>query len=89
MQVCVDIGSHIISESDAVVPATMGDVFVTLNTLDIISSDTCNTMKGTVGFRNVAVHNYEDINWDIVFSICTSSLSDFRQFAKEIDSSSR
>lgn len=31
-----------------------------------------------------AVHNYEVINWEIVFAICRTSLADFRRFAKEI-----
>jgi uncharacterized protein YutE (UPF0331/DUF86 family) len=35
-------------------------------------------------FRNVAVHNYDVINWEIVFAICQKSLADFRRFAKEI-----
>jgi uncharacterized protein YutE (UPF0331/DUF86 family) len=35
-------------------------------------------------FRNVAVHNYDIINWEIVFAICQKSLADFRRFAKEI-----
>ena len=30
VQLCVDIGSHVISESDELAPATMGDVFSTL-----------------------------------------------------------
>jgi uncharacterized protein YutE (UPF0331/DUF86 family) len=30
------------------------------------------------------VHNYEAINWEIVYAICQNSLRDFRQFAQEI-----
>ena len=41
-------------------------------------------MKKAIGFRNVAVHNYDVINWNIVFAICQKSLVDFRRFAKEI-----
>jgi uncharacterized protein YutE (UPF0331/DUF86 family) len=85
VQLCVDIGSHIISESDVVAPATMGEVFVSLNALGVISDDTCDVMKRAVGFRNVAVHNYEVINWDIVFAICTLSVTNFSQFVREIE----
>jgi uncharacterized protein YutE (UPF0331/DUF86 family) len=84
VQLCVDIGSHVISESDEPAPSTMGDVFSTLEKLGIIASTTCKAMKKAVGFRNVAVHNYAVINWEIVFAICQKSLIDFRQFAKEI-----
>ena len=84
VQLCVDIGSHVISESDEPAPSTMGDVFSTLERLDIIASTTCQALKKAVGFRNVAVHNYDVINWEIVFAICRKALVDFRQFAKEI-----
>jgi len=83
VQLCVDIGSHIISESNELAPATMGDVFSTLEKLGAISTTTCESMKKAVGFRNVAVHNYDVINWEIVFAISRAYLVDFRRFAKE------
>jgi len=84
VQLCVDIGSHVISESNEPAPSTMGDVFSTLEKLGIIAPTTCQALKKAVGFRNVAVHNYAVINWEIVFAICQKSVVDFRQFAKEI-----
>lgn len=38
-----------------------------------------------VGFRNIAVHQYEDINCKIIFSIITSHLDDFKTFAAAIE----
>ena len=70
VQLCVDIGSHIISESDESAPKTMGDVFETHQKLKIISAKTCQQMKKAIGFRNVAIHNYAAINWKIVYAIC-------------------
>lgn len=84
VQLCVDIGSHVISETEESAPTTMGDVFSTLEKLQIITSDICISMKNAVGFRNVAVHNYDVISWEIVFAICQNRLVDFRQFAKQI-----
>ena len=84
VQLCVDIGSHVISESDELAPTTMGDVFSTLQALGAITPATCESMQKAVGFRNVAVHNYDVINWEIVFAICKKFLVDFRRFAKEI-----
>ena len=39
-------------------------------------------MRKSVGFRNVMVHNYDDVNWEIVYAICSKQLGDFRAFAK-------
>ncbi|MCC6922237.1 MAG: DUF86 domain-containing protein [Nitrosomonas sp.] len=37
-----------------------------------------------MGFRNIAIHQYEAINWEIVYAVCEHSILDFRQFALEI-----
>ena len=84
VQLCVDIGSHVISESEEPAPTTMGDVFSTLENLGAIKSITCKSMRKAVGFRNIAVHNYDVINWEIVYAICNNPLVDFRRFASEI-----
>lgn len=84
VQLCVDIGSHVISESEESAPGTMGEVFSIMLKLDAISQRTCLSLQKAVGFRNVAIHNYDAINWQIVFAICNNSLEDFRRFTKEI-----
>jgi uncharacterized protein YutE (UPF0331/DUF86 family) len=40
-----------------------------------------NRLKQAVGFRNLAVHNYDAIDWGIVHDICRNHLVDFRQYA--------
>lgn len=84
VQLCADIGSHVISESEEPAPTTMGDVFSTLENLGAITSITCKSMRKAVGFRNIAVHNYDVINWEIVYAICNNLIVDFRRFASEI-----
>jgi uncharacterized protein YutE (UPF0331/DUF86 family) len=81
VQLCVDIASHIIAESEMPVPGTMGESFEQLRRLDLISNDLATHMKKAVGFRNIAVHTYQEINWEMVYSIITKQLSDFVQFA--------
>ena len=41
-------------------------------------------LKKAVGFRNIAVHNYDAINWHIVHSIAKNHLADFTAFAKVV-----
>jgi uncharacterized protein YutE (UPF0331/DUF86 family) len=85
VQLCVDIGAHIIASTEKETPDTMGETFQMLAEMEILKPDTAEVMKKAVGFRNIAVHNYEEINWMIVFSICTKQIDDFKQFAGEID----
>jgi len=41
-------------------------------------------MRSAVGFRNISVHSYDDIDWDIVWSIITLHIDDFRKYASEV-----
>ncbi len=84
VQISVDIASHIISQSNEPSPTTMGDTFTTLQKLDVIDQRTQENLRKAVGFRNIAVHNYEAIDWEIVFSICQKQLVDFQQFARSV-----
>ena len=41
-------------------------------------------MKKAVGFRNLAVHNYEAINWAIVYAIARNHTADFQEFSRAV-----
>ncbi|NMW21500.1 MAG: DUF86 domain-containing protein [Chlorobiaceae bacterium] len=84
VQMCVDIGTHLVADSEFPPPATMGKTFDILCEAGIISENLAGRMKKAVGFRNLAVHNYESINWAIVFSIATAHLQDFEEFAQTV-----
>ena len=84
VQLSVDIATHILSETNRPSPGTMGQSFDMLQDAGIISEEVCERMKKAVGFRNLAVHNYDTINWNIVHSIVTHHLDDFRRFAEAI-----
>ncbi len=85
VQLCVDIGAHLIAAHDVQAPSTMGETFDMLVLANLIPEELAHRMKKAVGFRNIAVHNYEVINWDIVFAICQKHLADFRDFAAAVN----
>lgn len=41
-------------------------------------------MNKAVGFRNIAVHAYQEINWEIVYAVITKRLVDFVEFARAV-----
>ena len=84
VQLCVDIGAHFIASQSVPPPATMGQTFDALAEIGIVGPELAVRMKNAVGFRNIAVHNYEAINWHIVYAIATRHLSDFKAFARAI-----
>ena len=84
IQISVDIASHIIANSDHPSPTTMAESFETLNKMGVIDGDLSLRLQKSIGFRNISVHEYDKINWEIVFSICKKHTSDFNKFAKQI-----
>jgi len=84
IQTVVDIGMHILARTGNRAPETMAEVFDVLDEAGILSPDLADRMKRAVGFRNIAVHAYGQVNWRIVFAICERHLSDFREFARRM-----
>lgn len=84
VQTCVDLASHIIAESDLAAASSMAESFEQLRRLNLISDELATRMKKAVGFRNVAVHAYQEINWKMVYTIITTRLTDFSGFAKAV-----
>ena len=85
VQMAVDIGAHMVSAQMQAAPATMGETFDQLGRMGVITEELALQLKKSVGFRNVAIHNYNAVNWAIVFSILQGHLQDFDAFAKAID----
>ena len=84
IQLSVDLAAHVIADTDARPPSTMAENFTILQDLKILSSPLAERMTKSVGFRNIAVHSYQLIDWNIVFQICSHHLDDFRQFAEAV-----
>ena len=86
VQLCVDIGAHLIASMEVPPPDTMGQTFDVLAMGGAIPENLAMQLKKAVGFRNIAVHNYEAIDWAIVHTIARHHLGDFTEFAKVIGS---
>lgn len=54
IQLCVDIGAHLIAGKDVPVPGTMGQTFDVLTDMGILPAERALRMKKAVGFRNIA-----------------------------------
>jgi uncharacterized protein YutE (UPF0331/DUF86 family) len=81
VQICVDLAAHMIAELKVRAPMTMSESFARLAKAGVIDKNLMERMQKAVGFRNIAVHEYETIDWNIVYSIITKNLDDFRDYA--------
>ncbi|QFY88702.1 DUF86 domain-containing protein [Magnetovirga frankeli] len=84
VQLCVDIAAHCIATAELPAPATMGQTFGLLAQVGIIDAELAARLKKAVGFRNIAMHNYDAIDWRIVHSIVQHNLQDFSNFARAV-----
>lgn len=87
VQLSVDIAAHWLADHGSVgSPQTMGQAFSLLAESDVIGDELARRLRKSVGFRNIVVHNYEVVDWAIVFAICSRQLGDFREFAAAFES---
>jgi uncharacterized protein YutE (UPF0331/DUF86 family) len=85
VQLSVDIGAHLIASMEVPPPGTMGQTFDLLAQQGVLSKELGNSLKKSVGFRNIAIHNYDNTNWHIVHSIVKNHLVEFSEFAKVVN----
>ena len=84
VQLCVDIGAHLLADLDSPPPQTMGDVFSSLVAQSVISESVGAALRKAVGFRNLSVHAYDQVDWLRVFEIVHHRMHDFRIFSLSI-----
>jgi uncharacterized protein YutE (UPF0331/DUF86 family) len=80
----IDIAMHIVAEKKLGIPQTSRDAFELLYKNHIITESVMKKMKAMVGFRNIAVHDYQEINLQIVQMIVEKHLDDFREYVKQV-----
>ena len=85
VEICMDIGKHIIADEGFRFPEDSKDIFAVLNENGVLSKKTTSIMSDMVGFRNIVVHLYEKIDLEIVFGILKKHLKDFDVFSSEIN----
>jgi len=83
-QAAIDLAEAIIAYNDFRKPATMSEAFSILNEEKIIPGKLTEKLIRMVGFRNVLAHDYEDIDYDIVYNVLHRGLLDIEHFLKII-----
>lgn len=80
VQSAIDLAAHIIASEGLGVPDTMKDNFVKLEQAGIISKNLSQKMQSMTGFRNIAIHDYQAINVEILKTILLKHLKDLEDF---------
>ncbi|ACU91328.1 type VII toxin-antitoxin system HepT family RNase toxin [Desulfomicrobium baculatum] len=85
VQLSVDIALHMLSDLSRTLPDTMEEAFIALCEHGVISEPTANALRSSVGLRNVAVHDYVSVNWQIVKDVVAGHVEVFVDYMREVE----
>jgi uncharacterized protein YutE (UPF0331/DUF86 family) len=84
IQLIIDMGSYVISIKKLGIPQSLKDVFVILEQNKYLTHSLSANLQKMVGFKNVAVHDYQALDLDILKAAVSKHLKDFENFYTEI-----
>lgn len=79
-----DIAMYIVSTRKLGIPQTKKEAFKKLEENGIISKQMSKNMQNMIGFRNIAVHDYKQIDESILQEVIEKHLNDLLEFARTI-----
>jgi uncharacterized protein YutE (UPF0331/DUF86 family) len=83
-EAAIDLAMHRVAQGRFGIPQTSRDSFQLLAQNGILSHASATAMKHMVGFRNIAVHNYQNIQLPILQAIVEKHLVDFESYLGEL-----
>lgn len=83
-EAALDMGQHLIRRERLGVPQSARDVFTLLAQGGWISLSLADNLRRMVGFRNIAVHNYESLQLPITVRIIESHLDEFLDYSQTL-----
>jgi len=83
IEIVNDIGNHIVADEDLGTVNWQSDIPEILNKKKIVSDNLKLKWIKIIGFRNILVHDYLEIDRKIVYDVLQNNLSDIYELRKE------
>jgi uncharacterized protein YutE (UPF0331/DUF86 family) len=84
VEICIDVGQHIIASEGLRPPRDFADVFTIIGEGGFVPAGDVPALQVMARFRNLLVHVYEDVDDRRVLEILRTRLGDFDTFRAEI-----
>ena len=78
-EAAIDIANRCLRLAQGPIPQSSRDSFAQLERMGLLNPELAASMQKMVGLRNIAVHDYQ--NLDIVIAVLEKHLDDFKKFA--------
>lgn len=83
-QVTIDLAESLIALKDFRRPSTYSETFHILHEENLISKDLTEKLINMAKFRNVIAHDYENLDFGIIYDVLQNHLQDIEEFLKQI-----
>lgn len=83
-EAALDMGQHLIRREKLGVPQSARDVFALLAQGGWLDAALADALKRMVGFRNIAVHDYQALQLPITVSIIEKHLDEFLRYSQAL-----
>jgi uncharacterized protein YutE (UPF0331/DUF86 family) len=80
IQSAIDLAAHIVASEGLGISDTIRGHFVLLEKAKVITKALSQKMQSMVGFRNIAIHDYQNLDIEILKAILSKHLKDLEQF---------
>jgi len=84
-QATIDLAEAVISFKEFRKPTTMTENFYILEEEGVIGRELAQNLVNMVGFRNIVAHDYEKIDYDIMYDVLINRLKDIEEFLRAIE----
>lgn len=84
VQAAIDLAAHLVADEKIGLPTNLKENFTLLESRQIIDAPLSKRLQAMVGFRNIAVHDYQQLDLVILKSILEHRLVDLDEFVRVI-----
>jgi len=79
-EAAIDLGMHVVARDRLGTPQRSRDAFALLEGAGRIDAALSRNLQAMVGFRNIAIHDYQQIQREVLEAILEGRLEDFERF---------
>lgn len=81
----IDLSMHIVAENRLGIPQSSGDAIELLKGNNILQEDLIEKMKALINFRNMVLHDYENISIILIQEIIENNVYDFYKYINSLN----
>ena len=81
-EAALDMAMHVVAERRLGLPQSSREAFALLSQNGILEPELSQRLQAMVGFRNIAVHDYQSVNLAILQGIIENNMADLKNMAE-------